>query len=60
LEDLVVEGTIFVASLTRDDDILFMPQKKTLIRVGDQLIILAKKSAIPRVEKLFARRMTGN
>ena len=47
---------ILVAILKRNDQLIFMPTPHTLIRINDRLIVLAKKAAVQKVEKLFSLR----
>lgn len=54
--DIMIPGEILVAGLLRDDDIIFMPNKNTFIRIDDKLILMSTKAAIKKVEKLFAPR----
>lgn len=54
--DIVIQGEILVGALIREDEIIFMPQKSTFIRIEDKLILMATKNAIKKVEKLFAPR----
>ncbi|MCX7338766.1 MAG: Trk system potassium transporter TrkA [Alphaproteobacteria bacterium] len=55
VDDVSIKGSIMIAALVREDKILLLP-KKTIVSVGDRLIILAKKDAIRKVEKIFSIR----
>lgn len=55
IEDISIRGSIMIPALERQGKIMLMPQK-TVINVGDRLIILTKKEAVSKVEKLFSIR----
>jgi len=54
--DINIEGQILVAALIRDDEYLFLPPPSTFIRMNDRLILIATKTSIRKIEKLFALR----
>ena len=44
-----------IAAIVRDKEVLLAPTK-VIISVGDFLVIVAKKDAVKKVEKLFSIR----
>lgn len=55
IDDVTIKGSIMIAAVVRDNQVLLLP-KKIIISVGDRLVIIAKKEAVRKVEKLFSIR----
>jgi len=55
VEDININGTIFIAAIIRGDEIIIAPTK-TIIGGGDYLVLVAKKEAAKKIEKLFSIR----
>ncbi len=55
IDDVTIKGSIMIAAVVRDNQVLLLP-KKIIISVGDRLIIIAKKETVRKVEKLFSIR----
>jgi trk system potassium uptake protein TrkA len=55
IEDITIKGTVMVAALVRGNDVHLMPERM-IISVGDSLILVAKKEAIQKIERLFSIR----
>lgn len=54
--DISIKRQIVISAIIRPDEIICMPPKRTIVHAGDKLIITAVKSALPKLEKLFALR----
>lgn len=54
--DIQISGEIMVAAIIREGEMHFLPPKNTFIRIEDRLILIATKSSMRKVEKLFALR----
>lgn len=57
LADISLKGQIMVAGLKRDSQTFILPPKTT-IRAGDRLILVVGKDSIPKIERLFATRLS--
>lgn len=55
IDDVTIHGAIIIAALIRGEEIVILPNRM-VINVGDRLVIVAKKEAVGKVEKLFSLR----
>lgn len=55
VDDVTIKGSIMIAAIMRDHQVHLLP-RKMIISVGDRLVIVAKKEAVRKVEKLFSIR----
>jgi trk system potassium uptake protein TrkA len=55
IDDITVKNAISVAAVVRGNDVMLNP-RKIIISVGDTLIMVARKEAVRKVEKLFSIR----
>jgi len=55
IEDVMIENEIRVIALQRQEDIIFNPQKM-IISMDDILVMIMRKEAVPRIERLFSIR----
>ena len=55
VDDITIKGAIMIAAIIRGNEVLLAPSK-AIISVGDCLVIVAKKEAVRKVEKLFSIR----
>lgn len=55
VDDITIRGSIMIAAIVRNNEVLLAPSK-VIISVGDSLIIIARKEAVKKVEKLFSIR----
>ncbi len=55
VDDVTIKGSVMIAAIVRDKEVLLAPTK-VIISVGDFLVIVAKKDAVKKVEKLFSIR----
>jgi trk system potassium uptake protein len=55
IEDVNIRGKILVAAISRAGQTTLLPSK-SIIRVGDRLIIIVTKNTVHKVERLFAVR----
>ncbi len=55
VEDVTLKGSVMVAALVRNGEIYLMPERM-IISVGDCLVLVAKKEAIQKIERLFSIR----
>lgn len=56
IEDIIIKGKILVAALYHDDQISVMIPPKTIICIGDRLLLIVAKDTVSKVEKLFSTR----
>lgn len=56
IEEIQIKGSILVAALLRDDNIVIQPSKQWVIQAKDRLILVVTKDVAKKVEKLFAIR----